>query len=86
MAKKNKKKSKVLPRRKKPETISEAMEGVEIRDAQGNLVKANNLTDVPESVKADMAWFRAFHDPDEGEIEIIDLGVSTGELYKPNEE
>jgi len=74
-----------LPRSPHAMTVSEFMSSVEIRDAQGKLIKANSLTKLTPEEEEDAAWYRAFRDPDEGDIEIIDLGRATGELHAPEE-
>jgi len=74
-----------LPKSPHEMTITEGMSSVELRDAAGNLIKANSSTKLTPEEEEDAAWYRAFHDPDEGDIEIIDLGKATGELYAPEE-
>jgi hypothetical protein len=74
-----------LPKSPHEMTIGEGMSSVELRDAQGNLIKANFFTKLTPEEEGDAAWYRAFHDPDEGDIELTDLGKTTGEFYRPTE-
>ena len=66
------------------ETISEAMQSVELRRADGTLVKAAFDNRSTTEVEEDAQWYAAFVDPDEGDISIHSLGTATGELWHPD--
>jgi hypothetical protein len=72
---------------KKPdrdETISEAMQSVELRKADGTLVKAAFDKRSIKDAEEDAQWYAAFVDPDEGDITIHSLGTATGERWHPD--
>jgi hypothetical protein len=72
---------------KKPdrdETISEAMQSVELRKADGTVVKAGFDNRSTTEQEEDAQWYAAFVDPDEGDITIHSLGTATGERWHPD--
>ena len=66
------------------ETISEAMQSVELRKADGTLVKAAFDKRSIKDAEEDAQWYAAFVDPDEGDISIHSLGTATGERWHPD--
>jgi hypothetical protein len=66
------------------ETIREAMQSVELRKADGTVVKAAFDNSSTTEVEEDAQWYAAFVDPDEGDISIHSLGTTTGELWHPD--
>ena len=66
------------------ETISEAMQSVELRKADGTLVKAAFDKRSTTEQEEDAQWHAAFVDPDEGDITIHSLGTATGERWHPD--
>ena len=66
------------------ETISEAMQSVKLRRADGTIVKAGSDNRSTAEVEQDAQWYAAFVDPDEGDITIHSLGTATGERWHPD--
>lgn len=66
------------------ETISEGMQSVELRRADGTIVKAGLNNRSTKDVEEDAQWYAAFVDPDEGDISIHSLGIATGKLWHPD--
>lgn len=66
------------------ETISEAMQSVELRKADGTVVKAAFDKRSIKDVEEDAQWYAAFVDPDEGDISTHHLGTATGERWHPD--
>ncbi len=66
------------------ETISEAMQSVELRKADGTLVKAAFDNRSTTEQEEDAQWYAAFVDPDEGDISTHHLGTATGERWHPD--
>lgn len=66
------------------ETIGEGMQSVELRKADGTIVKAAFDNRSIKDVEEDAQWYAAFVDPDEGDISIHSLGIATGKLWHPD--
>jgi hypothetical protein len=68
------------------------MEGVTLKDAQGNVVRQGVLVSTEEQRRQEILFYSAFQDPEEEDISIVSLGTTTGELWastdqkKQNEE
>jgi hypothetical protein len=60
------------------------MQSVELRKADGTVVKAGFDNRSTTEQEEDAQWYAAFVDPDEGDITIHSLGTATGERWHPD--